>query len=92
MTPQEALALFSEQEAYLESLTAEKAPTFLIEADPDDPTAEEPVSLTFINEESLARVKAVLLAELRRSYDLLAQDLAAGITPTHYALASCLQS
>ena len=91
MTPQEALALYPEQVAYIKSLTADKAPTFTIDADLDGGT-DEPITLTFIKADGLARVKAVLIAELQRSHRLLEEELAAGITPTNYTPAPCPQS
>jgi hypothetical protein len=90
MTPQEALDLYRQQVASIESLTADKAPTVEITADPDG--GSEPISLTFIREESLTRLKEFLLAEMYRSHRLLEDELAAGITPTNYTPAPCLQS
>ncbi|MVN78088.1 hypothetical protein GO988_17295 [Hymenobacter sp. HMF4947] len=92
LTPAEALIQFDKDAAYIESLTAAKVPTLTIDADPDGEGTEEPISLTFLKEEGLARVKEVLLAEVRRSQRLLEEELAAGITPTHYAPASCPNS
>ena len=92
LTPQEEIALHPGNLAYVESLTADKAPSFLIDADPDGGTGE-PISLVFIRQESLDRVKAVLLAEMRRSYRELEAEVAAGIVSPHYtAPASCPQS
>jgi hypothetical protein len=91
MTPQEALALHPEHIAYIENLTAANAPTLTIDADPDGGT-DEPITLTFLKPESLARVKAVLLAEMHRSHRLLEDELAAGNTPSNYTPAPCPKS
>jgi hypothetical protein len=91
MTPQEALALYPQQVAYIENLTADKAPTLTIDADPDGGT-DEPITLTFIREESLTRFKEFLLAEMHRSNRLLEDELAAGSTPSNYTPAPCPQS
>lgn len=91
MTAQEALDLHPGQMAYVESLTADKAPTFIIDADPDGGTGE-PISLTFIRQESLDRVKAMLLAEMERSHRELEAEIASGIASPLYTFASCPQS
>jgi hypothetical protein len=88
MTPQEALVLYPQHVAYIESLTADKAPTLTVDADPDGGT-DEPITLTFIREESLGRLKEFLLAELRRSHRLLEEELDASLTPSNYTPALC---
>ncbi|MCI1187876.1 hypothetical protein MON38_10630 [Hymenobacter sp. DH14] len=86
-TPREQLARLTVHTAYVEALTAATAPVFTIDADPDGP--DEPIELTFINDESLERVKAVLLAEMRRTAQLLeAQIAAAGSASTELSAPS----
>jgi hypothetical protein len=89
-TPQEALDRHPVHVAYVESLTADKAPAITIDADPDGP--DESIQFVFVAEESLGRFKEFILAEMRRSNQLLQDELAAGITPVHYAQAPCLNS
>jgi hypothetical protein len=87
ITPQEALDRYPAQLAYVERLTAAKAPAITIDADPEGP--DESIELVFVVEESLARFKEFILAEMRRTQRLLQDELAAGITPIHYAQAPC---
>ena len=85
-TPQEALAALPGQLAQIEALSAELFPTLTIDPDPDGPA--EPFHLVFANQESLDRVKAVLVAEMRRSQELLAAEIAAGIVSPHHSPAA----
>jgi hypothetical protein len=80
LTLAEQLAQYPAHVAYVESLTADKVPLFTIEADPDD--SDESIVLGFINQESLDRVKAVLVAEMRASIQKLEAQVAASDTAT----------
>lgn len=76
LTPKAQLDQYAVHAAYIEQLAAPMAPTLTIDANPDG--FDESIQLVFINDASLARVKTVLLAEIKNSVRLLKEEIAGG--------------
>lgn len=83
LTPQQELARLPAQLAYVENLTVAKAPRLFFDGDPEGP--DETIDFVFVTEESLNRVKEVLLAEMRWCARRLEEDLAAGRPTPFYS-------